>query len=266
MKHLIGIVAVIAAFTLCFLCIGCSQGSGASSSNAITVSATGAAEIEPDEAAITILSRAEGANEEEVRANGNRVANDIVARIKTAGVAEEAITLTPGELSPVYGGIVEEQIPYGYYDWDGNWIEEGGYDTVYYDLTGEIVGYEMATTIAIAAVDAEVLPTVLKEAAAAGATGFDNLSFRIGDRESAYQLALTAAVDAAHAKAEALAAASKVYVGRVVNMVEDSDAASIVITKAGDAKALNPADLSTLDIAISPIAVEAAVTVSYAIS
>lgn len=265
MKRLFGIVVAALAISFCFVAVGCSQGAG-SADNAITVSASGVADIAPDKANITIQVRGTGESEEAAQNDATRKANDVVARIKTAGVNESDITVTPGAVAHTYGGIEEQQIPYGYYDWDGNWIEEGGYETVYYDRTGEIVGYEITSNIAVQNINTSELSTVLKESVGAGAAGFSDLSFFISDREAAYQAALTAAVDAAHAKAETLANASKVYVGQVVNMVEESDAASIVVTQPGDASVLNVTDTSTLDVSISPLKIEASVTISYAIS
>lgn len=264
MKRRVGIFAIVLALAVGLMGAGCSQASG-SADNAITVSASGTALVATDKADISILVTSHGGTYEEAQANGTRLANDVIARLKTAGADEANMAAEAGEAVPVYGGIVEEQIMDGYFDWDGNWIETGP-TTVYYDMTGEITGYDQTTTVTVKAIDAAALPTMLKEAVAAGATDFANLTYSVGDRAAAYQAALTAAVDAAHAKAETLAGASKVYVGRVVNMVEESDASALTLTAAGNADALDAADTSTLDVQAPEIPVEASVTVSYAIS
>lgn len=264
MKRRAGIFAIALALAVGLMGAGCSQATG-SADNAITVSASGKAMVATDKADISILVASHGATYEEAQANGTRIANDVIARLKTAGADGANIATEAGEAVPVYGGYEEVEVMGGYFDWDGNWIETGP-ETYYNDLTGVVVGYDQTTTVTVKAIDASALSTMLKEAVAAGATDFANLAFSVGDREAAYQAALTAAVDAAHAKAETLAGASKVYVGRVVNMVEQSDASSLVLTVPGDAEALDAADTSTLDIQPAQIPVEASVTVSYAIS
>lgn len=263
MKRLTGILVLTLALFVGVLCTGCaSQGSPDS---AITVTASGKAMIAPDSAETTIVAATSGTTYEEAQANAQRIASDISARIKTAGVPEGAISVTFTEPEAVYGGYIEDQVMDGYWDWDGNWIETEPY-TVYYDMTGEITSFDITATIDVSEVPMTSLSTVLKEAVAAGATDFTKLGFAVSDRDVAYQAALTAAVDAAHSKAEALAEASKVYVGRVVNMQELSDPAKLVLTTEGNADALDPANLETLDIATAEVPVEASVTVSYAIS
>lgn len=264
MKRLASIVAVMLALGVCLFACGCGS-SAASADSAITVSASGKAFVTPDSADVTIVALSHGDDYDGAIAAANRTAGDISARLKTAGAGESAITITTGEPEAVYGGYVEEEIMGGYYDWDGNWIETGP-EIVGYDMSGEITGFDVSSTIKVTGIDASSLSTMLKEAVAAGATDFTSLNFAVSDREAAYQAALTAAVDAAHAKAEALAEASMVYVGRVVNMVENSNSADLVLTAAGDANSLNPADISTLEAVGSEIPVEASVTVSYAIS
>lgn len=264
MKRLAGIIVLTFALALGVLGAGCSQ-AGGSADSAITVSASGKAMVAPDTAEATVVVASEGTTYEEAQANATRIANDVVARLKTAGAQEANITVEAAEPEPVYGDYGETEIMGGYYDWDGNWIETGP-ETYYYDNTGEIVGYNATASITVRAVAADALPTMLKEAVAAGATDFTHLAFSVSDRDAAYQAALTAAVDAAHAKAEALAEASKVYVGRVVNMVENSSPADLKLDAAGDAEALDASDTSTLDVVPAEVPVEAAVTVSYAIS
>lgn len=264
MKRLAGIVMAIAALTVCLLGAGCSQ-PAATAENAITVSASGTAKIAPDSANIGIVATSRGATVEEARANAARTAADVTARLKTAGADENLISIAEGDLVPVYGGVVEEQVMDGYYDYDGNWIETGPY-TIYHDLSDEIVAYDATSTVTANHVAVASLPTMLKESVAAGAVGFQNFTYFISDRQAAYQAALAAAVDAAKAKAEALAQASGVYVGRVVNMEELSDPAALVLEVAGDTAGLDAQDTSTLNVEPAEIPVDASVTVSYAIS
>lgn len=264
MKRIMAIVAVAAALVFCVAGTGCAQSSG-SADNAITVSAAAKSQVSADSAKITIHIQGDGDSDAQALKALTDRENDIVGKLKAAGVSEQDIVISHGELEAVWGGYGEEQVMGGYWDWDGNWIETG-YETWYYDRTDEIVGYSVPGTITVAHIAASNLTQTLQECAAIGVTQFSELSFVVFDRDAAYKQALGAAVDAAKSKAETLAKASGVYVGRVVNMVEDSDPAKLILEVQGDASRLNPSNADTLDFEFPQVTVEAAVTVSYAIS
>ena len=254
MKRIAGIAACIVAVAACLALAGCAGETG-SLDNAITVSATATAQVVPDKATIGIATSAEGKTAEEARAAGEAAVRGIADALKGAGVPEDAIKSSAVEVSEQMSGGTGEIID-GYEDEFGNWID------VYDEATAV---YASAARVTVDGFDADKLAQVAHAAAQAGATGFVDLSFSVSDRNAAYQQARDEAVEAAHAKAEALAKAGGVYVGRVVNLVE-GDAAAFETAVKDDASALNPKDESTLNVAPSKIAVEASVTVSYAIS
>lgn len=254
MKRSAGIFAVVMALAACLVAAGCAGETG-SLNNAITVTASATAQVAPDKAAITIATAAEGTTADEARAAGDAAVHGITEALKDAGVAEDGIKAGSVELnehfSPGSGEVVD-----AYEDEFGNWIE-------IYDEGS--THFTAAAHIAVSNFDAGMLAQVVRGAAQAGATSFAELSFTVSDRNAAYQQALNQAVDAAHAKAEGLAKAGGVYVGRVVNLVE-GDAGAFEATVQEDASKLNPNDESTLNVSPSKLPVEASVTVSYAIS
>lgn len=259
MKRLSGFAIVLVAIMALFAVAGCSQ-AGGSADNAITVSATGKASVVPDSASFSVLVDAEGETKDELSTNAERLTSDVIARLRTAGADTSKITKEESEIEEVYGSSSSSSGS-GYYDWYGNWVDASSSSS-----SEEFDGYEMTTTLTVENINASELGKVLRECVAAGATGFEEFKFTVSDRDAAYQKALTAAVEAAHAKAEALADASKVFVGRVVNMTEDSDAASLDLTIEAEESSIDVEDTTTLDIVPSEISVEASVTVSYAIS
>ena len=255
MKRFFGIVACVVALTACLVAAGCAGETG-SADNAITVSAEATAQVVPDRASIAIFTTAEGDTADAARAAGDQAARKIVDALKGAGVAEGSVEAGAVELTEAVTGGTGEIID-GYEDEWGNWIDV-------YDEPS-VTSYTAAVRLVILDFEADKLASVVRAAAQAGANSFAELEFSLSDREAAYQQALDQAVDAAHAKAETLAKAGGVYVGRVVNLVE-GDHASFEMTVKDDASKLDPNDDATLNVAPSKIAVKASVTVSYAIS
>lgn len=264
MKRILALVAVTTTLVLSLMVTGCAQSNG-SADNAITVSASAHSNVVADIAHVTIHIQGDGDTEEQAQEALEAKASTIIQILESVGAEKQNIARTQAPSQPVYGGITEEQVMGGYWDWDGNWIETG-YETYYYDNSGQIVGYSIPGTIVVSDIPAANLTQLLNECADAQVVQFSDLSFSVADRDAAYKEALTAAVDAAKEKAEALAKASGVYVGRVVNMVEDSDANQLVLHAEADASNLNPSNKETLSVELPELVAEASVTVSYAIS
>ena len=260
MKRIAGIV--VAALMVCLFAVGCAS-EPASTDNAITVSASAKAPVTPDRATIGFTIAASADSQDAAIAAGEKAASEAAARLRTLGIRDENIATGAVTTVERYGesGVAYET--YGYEDEYGNWIEE--VHEYYYDTSGEVVGYDAAVHMQVSDFDFDRFGQVIREATGAGATGFDGLVMSVSDRNATYQEALAKAVDAAKAKAESLAKASGVYVGRVVNMVENSTVPAEVLVE-GDAGAIKVSDPSTFDIVPGEAEVEASVTVSYAIS
>lgn len=264
MKRIIGVLAIVAALSLCLIGAGCAGSSG-SSDNAITVSADGSAQVPADSASFTIAIASRASDEAQARSAATAVSDAIVNLAKEAGLTDQDITKADGDIVAAWGGYVEEQVMGGYWDDWGNWVETGP-ETVYYDMSDQIVGYDAHATVEVRGVAIDKVAGLVEQSRSLGATGFSNLHFVVSDRDTAYKQALAAAVDAAHAKAETLASASGVYVGRVVNMVENSDPDKITLSVPGDAAVLDAQNVNTLASDMPAVSVQASVTVSYAIS
>ena len=254
MKRIAGIVACAVALAACFVAAGCAGETG-SLDNAITVSASATVQVVPDKATLGIKTSAEGKTADEARAAGEAAVRGIADALKGAGLTEDNVEAGAVELkehvTPGTGEVVD-----GYEDEEGNWIDV---------VDEDVVTYTAAARINVSGFDSGKLAEVVRAAAQAGAKGFVDLEFTVSDRNAAYQQALNQAVEAAHAKAEALAKAGGVYVGRVVNLVE-GDHSAFETTVKDDAGKLDPKVDSTLNVAPSKVAVDASVTVSYAIS
>ena len=264
MKRTPGIIVVAIALASCLFAFGCAGDQG-SAGNAITVSATSQAQIAPDKAAFTITVAGSGDTADAAVNAAKSTADNVMAHLKTIGVAEDKMKAQNPETTERFGEAVVVQEAFGGYEdeW-GNWVEEG-VNEYFVDNTGNVVGYDATMKVQVSEFNATSFGQVVREAKAAGATAIGSVSFTIGDREAAYQQALSEAVNAAHAKAESLAKASSVYVGRLVNLVENP-AADFATTVEAESSSLNLNDESTFDVSPATIPVEASVTASYAIS
>ena len=260
MKRAVATIALALALAVCFLMGGCAGDKG-SADSAITVSASATAQVVPDRASIGVTASGEGKTAGEARAAGERAAGDIAAALRSAGVPEEAISIGEVKVKERTGESEPEEVVSGYEDEWGNWIET-------YELVNDkrtVVGYDATVRVDASEFAVDALGQAVRNAASVGATGFESLSFTVSDRRAAYEQALAEVMTVAHKKAESLAKAGGVYVGRVVNLVEGSES-EFETTVAGDASALDPDDEATLDIAVDMIDVPATATVSYAIS
>ena len=263
-----GSVAAITVFVValmsCLLMAGCAGQTG-SVDSAITVSATASADVTPDKAALTVTVAGSGDTREAAFAAARNSGQAMMDRLKALGVAENKMNVIDENAVERFGEFTYVSEPYGgFMDEFGNWIPEG-VNEYFYDGSGDIVGYDATCKVIVAEVDAGSLGQVAREAASAGATALGDLSFTVSNCDAAYQQALSSSVDAAHVKAEALAKASGVYVGRLVNLVENSTG-DFESTVKDESNSLRIDDESTFDMTPTKVPVEASVTVSYAIS
>ena len=157
----------------------------------ITVSGTGTATTVPDRASFdfTVETRAKTASE--ALAQNSAEARTVIAAVKGAGVAAEDVQTAQVSLSP---------------------------STAQNGTT--IVGYAASNTITVKVRDLGAAGRIVDAAVGAGATGVSGPSLFSGDQSGLYRDALKAAVAQARAKAQALAEAAGVSLGRVTAMVE----------------------------------------------
>lgn len=264
MKRTVGIVALALALAACLFAVGCARESG-SADNAITVNASATAQVAPDKATIGLTLKGKGDTQDAAIAAAETTAKALAEGLKASGAGDVEITVGDATTEPRYedGGTTTQDIATGYYDWYGNWISTGS-QQVTQSVGNVLAGYDFKVHVVLSNLNASALEDIIRACVKSGAIEFDELSFTVTNREAAYQQALSAAVDAAHEKAESLAKAGGVYVGRVVNLVE-STPADFVAMVPGDPTAIVVGNEATYAAAAGSVPVEANVTVSYAI-
>lgn len=170
---------------------------GSKPDNTISVSATGKAKSVPDVAIISLGVMAQGKTATETQNAAAEKINKVIAFVKSQGVASEDITTTNNGLSPRY-------------EWDGNKQTTNGFDatqTITVKVRGVNTdeGKKKAETINGGAVDS-------------GANQVYGSQFVIDDPESLKQDARKEAITKAKAKAQELASAAGIKLGKVVSI------------------------------------------------
>jgi uncharacterized protein len=198
----------------------------------LLVNGTGAVTTVPDRAELSFGVVSEGATARAALAANSTEMRRVIDAVKSAGVDEKDIQTQQVALSPRYSN-------------DGQ----------------RIVGYTAQNTVAAKLRDLDRAGVVIDAAVAAGANQVSGPSLIRSDRTEIYRNALRAAVADARAKAQTLAAASGVTVGRVVNLVEGGAAPPPVPVAEGATRQEAPTPIEP-----GTQTVEANVTVTFAIS
>ena len=208
--------------------------------HAITVTATSEVKVVPDRASfgVTVSTTADEAQEAQ-RAN-DELLNAVIDRLKQEDVAKESIQTTYTWLNP-------------------NW----SYD----DATGEerILGYEAVVHLQVSDVSVDDVAALMQAAVDAGATGVDGLSYYSSTYDEAYEEALKAAVEASRPKAEAIAGASGVSLGQIIGVTEGYQDTAVRYATEEAAMDAGGGELKIANVEPGQVAIEASVTVSYAI-
>jgi uncharacterized protein YggE len=158
----------------------------------ITVNAVGEIEAAPDRAALQVGVDTQASSAEQALSQNAERVRRVIEALRKAGVAKDDLQTSQVSLWPETGS-------------DGTGVK--GY------RAQNSVAVELDVAKAGAAVDAAV---------AAGANTVSGPSLSVDEREEHYRKALAKAVDAARAKAEAIAGAAGVNVGRVTAVVESA--------------------------------------------
>jgi uncharacterized protein len=156
----------------------------------ITVNASGDVETTPDRAALELGVQTNAANAKAALAQNAERLNQVLDALRKAGVAKDDLQTSNVSLWPQH-------------DPDGN----------------TVTGYQVQNTVA-AELDVAKAGDAIDAAVAAGANVVGGPSLSVGERDALYRKALKNAVEAARAKAEAIADAAGVKVGRVTAVVE----------------------------------------------
>ena len=226
---------VAAAATLALPLVACVPSSVTTTTgHTITVGASAAVKVTPDVARISVAIVTTGDGPAAAQKANAKPTNAVIAYLKEQGVDKKDIQTSYTDLSPV-------------------WDEHGKTDT-----------YEMRTVLSVSGLAIEDVSVVMEGCVDAGATEIMGPQYYASGYDEAYQEALTQAIEASRPKAEAIAEASDVVLGKVVSVTEGYQDNSIAYNKGMGATAEAASD-AVADIEPGELDVEAQVTVSYAI-
>ena len=177
----------------------------------VSVTGTGRVTVEPDTASISLGVTVFEANLAEAQARATTEMTAIIDAVKAAGVADEDIQTSN------YSVNVRQD-----YDENGN--------------PSKVIGYDISNTVNVTVRDLDALGTILDSVVEAGANTIYGISFYTFDMTAATAQARAAAVADARARADQLADAAGVTVGRIVTITEGYSAAPppIMYARAAD--------------------------------
>ncbi len=180
-------------------------GSGVAATNTISVSGTGEVFAVPDRATFSVTVREEAKDVTAAQDQATKKANDIIAYLKGAGVAEKDIKTVNYSVNPKYeysqGTCTQYSCP---------------------PSKQTLVGFEVYQTLEVKVQDPKKAGELLTGVGGKGASEVSGLSFTIEDEDKLRSDAREEAIADAKAKAEQLASQLGVSVVRVVGFYEDA--------------------------------------------
>jgi uncharacterized protein len=199
----------------------------------ITVNASGKVEAAPDRASLELGVETQASNAKEALGQNAERLRRVIDALRKAGVSKDDLRTSHVSLWPQR-------------DSDGR----------------SITGYSAQNTVSVE-LDVAKAGDAIDAAVAAGANVVGGPSMSVGDRDALYRKALKDAVEAARAKAEAIADAAGVKVGRVTAVVESAAYDPSPMPYAAEAVARD--SVASTPIEPGKQAIEAAVTVTFAL-
>ena len=187
---------LVAAIMTCSL-VGCA-GSSADGNQGITVTASYDMKVVPDKARITIAVVTEGDTAEACQNDNAEATNAVIEALGKLGVEDKNIQTANTYLSPRYGQP-----------------KDGDENSEYV-----ITGYEMTTSLRVDGLDIDNVGAAIQTCIAAGANEANGIEYYASNYDEAYQQALETALGTAKSKAEGIASASGVSLGKVTKVVE----------------------------------------------
>ena len=162
----------------------------------ITVSATGTAEAEPDQARITSGVMTEAPSAREALTGNSEVMSKVISELKAKGVDSKDIQTASFNVEPVFDYSKEGQPPI-------------------------LRGYRVSNQVVVLVRDLGKLGTVLDDVITAGANQMQGLSFEVSKAKTLKDEARKGAVANALRRAKLLAAAAGAEVGKVIKISEE---------------------------------------------
>ncbi|OYU40237.1 MAG: SIMPL domain-containing protein [Pseudorhodobacter sp. PARRP1] len=158
--------------------------------NVITVTGEGTVQVTPDMATISLGVTTDGASAAEAMAANSKALQAVIDRLKSAGIEERDLQTSNLSLNP-------------------NWV---GYDA---GQTPKIAGYVASNMLSVRVRALDTLGTVLDASITDGANTLNGITFDLAAPRPAQDEARKAAVADAKARAELLAAAAGVKLGKI---------------------------------------------------
>jgi len=161
----------------------------------LVVTAQGRADVRPDIATISVGVRTEGATAAAALAQNNTLLAAVLDRLRASGIAERDLQTSGLALGPLFE---------------------------YNNTTGtrKPAGYEANNGLTVRVRDLAKLGTILDLVVADGANTFNGLTFGLAEPTPAEDAALASAVREARRKADLIATAAGLSVGRIVDITE----------------------------------------------
>ncbi len=161
----------------------------------ISVTGTGRVLLTPDIADLRLGVTTTARTVNEARSANATSMTAVISTLKGLGVADRDIQTTTLSLGPVYDYSSNANPP-------------------------RLTGYTLTNSVAVTIRDLDVAGDVIDGTIAAGATTLDSITFRVADQTNAEKEAREAAMTAARAKAQTLAAAAGVSIDGVASISE----------------------------------------------
>lgn len=238
------LAAVLVATVMAVSLVGCA-GAGADGKQGITVTASYETKVVPDKARITVAVVTEGDTAEACQNENAESVNAVIEALGKLGVEDKNIQTANTYLSPRYG------LPKG--------ADEGDEYV--------ITGYEMTTSLRVDGLDIDNVGATISTCIAAGANEANGIEYYASNYDEAYQQALEAALGTARSKADGIAKASGVSLGKVTNVVEGFQDTSARYTPSNEMYAMEEDSATGAMAKTMPgqTSINAEVTVTYAI-
>jgi uncharacterized protein len=226
----IALVTALAALAVVVVVAGSAQGGSAAIDGGITVTGLGSVDTVPDRAQLSFDVQASGTTAVQALERAAAESRAVNEALRTAGeIARSELQTAQISLQPRRS----EQ--------------------------GAVTGFDATTTVTAKVKDLARVGRVIDAAVRAGSSGVYGPSLSKTDTDALYGAALKAAIADARAKAQTIAAASGVALGRVTNVVEGGSAQPVPFAAADAA-------VKQTDVPVEPGTqeIQASVTVTFA--
>jgi uncharacterized protein YggE len=191
-------------------------GSGVTATNTITVSGDGEVFAVPDTGEFSVTIQEEAKDVATAQAAATKKTNDIVAYLKSAGVAEKDVKTTDYSVYPQY-------------DWTNATCTPG---STYCPPGKQVLrGFQVSQTLSVKVKDTTKAGELLSGVGTKGASQVSGLSFTVEDEDALKAQARDKAISSAKSKADELASQLGVQIVRVVGFNENSGGYPIMYAK-----------------------------------